>query len=403
MPGEKFKIIENGSITSPQGFLAGSTYAGIKQGNKLDLGILYSEKLCNACGVFTTNQIKSAPVLVSQNNLKNHKAQAIVVNSGCANACTGRRGLLDARKTASLVAQKLSIDSENVLVGSTGVIGAYLPMKRISGGIKNLSLTKSGGMDFAKCIMTTDTFNKEIALQIRDGGGKFILAGVAKGAGMIHPDMATMFCFITTDALIHTDFMGYALKKAIGLSFNMITVDGDTSPSDTVTIMANGLANNKPISKNNGAAFQEGLNYICTYLAKCIARDGEGATKLIEVIVENAKTISDAEIMARTIACSPLVKTAVHGNDPNWGRIVAAAGRSGARILLNRLNLYLNKTCVMRTGEPGKFNAEKLSMSMQDSKEILIRLDLALGKGKATAWGCDLSEEYVTINSAYTT
>ena len=398
-----FNQISSGTITSPQGFLAGAVRAGIKDSNALDLTVLYSQVPCAACGVFTANKIKSAPVLLSQKNIRDKVAQAVVVNSGCANACTGARGLTDAAEMLDLVADKLCVASEDVLVASTGIIGIKLPMDKIRRGISRIKLSRGGGKNFATAIMTTDTFAKQIALSVEDKTGKFTIAGAAKGAGMIHPNMATMLSFVTTDASVQDDFLSLAVKKAADESFNMITVDGDTSPSDTLIVLANGLAGNRTITKRNGGIFQDALNQVCLFLAKSVARDGEGATKLIEVSVEGSLNTDEARVAARTIAGSPLVKSAIHGNDPNWGRIVAALGRSGARIDIDKINVYLNNICVMKNGLPVNFDKEKLSRNLTGHDEVQIRVALNLGKSNAIAWGCDLSEEYVTINSAYTT
>ncbi len=399
--GTKFKAITSGTVTSPQGFLAGAVKASIKSQEKLDLAILCSEKPCVAAGVFTANAIKAAPVILSQKHLKNRSAQAIVVNSGCANACTGDSGMTDAVEMARSVAEKVGLSPEDVLVASTGVIGVPLPMDRVRAGIRKVALTKEGGHELARAMMTTDTFPKEMAIFVESKLGGFTIGGVAKGAGMIHPDMATMLCFLTTDAAVDARFLKSALQKAVNVSFNMITIDGDTSPSDTVVILANGLAGTETINSRNGELFQKALDEVCLHLAKCVARDGEGATKLIEVAVEGAVNEAQARLAARTIASSPLFKAAVHGNDPNWGRIVAALGRSGAKVNENQLDVYLNDVCVMKQGSPVPFGKQELSTSLS-GKEVSVRLYLNLGEGKATAWGCDLSEEYVTINSAYT-
>jgi glutamate N-acetyltransferase/amino-acid N-acetyltransferase len=398
-----FDLIRSGSITSASGFLAGAVHAGIKSQDQLDLGILCSEATCKAAGVFTTNQIKSAPVILSQRHVSKGRAQAIVANAGCANACVGERGLTDAVEMAKLTAEKLDIHPERVLVASTGAIGVPLPMDRISAAIPRLKLTRKGGHDLCRAIMTTDTRPKEIAVQVDSKEGKFTVGGVAKGAGMIHPNMATILCFISTDALVTDDFLRAALHKAVDGSFNMITIDGDTSPSDCTFLLANGLAGNEPVDFGNGEAFQEALKAACTHLAKSIARDGEGATKLIEVMVEGAEDQVWARQAARAVASSPLVKAAVHGNDPNWGRIVAALGRSGARVREDKLDVYLNEVCVMKQGSPSLFNKADMISALGKSGHVLMKLCLNLGDGKATAWGCDLSEEYVTINSAYTT
>ncbi len=398
-----FDLTRSGSITSASGFLAGAVHAGTKDEDELDLAILCSEATCKAAGVFTTNQIRSAPVILSQRHVSKGRAQAIVANSGCANACTGDQGLIDALGMANLAAAKLGISPEEVLVASTGVIGVPLPMDKISAGIRRVKLTKKGGHDFCRAIMTTDSKPKEIAIRLDSEAGKFAIGGVAKGAGMIHPNMATILCFIATDAAVSADFLRTALHKAVDGTFNMISIDGDTSPSDCTFLLANGLAGNELISLDNGEAFQEALNAVCTHLAKSIARDGEGATKLIEITVEGAEDRVWARQAARAVASSPLVKAAIHGNDPNWGRFVAALGRSGARVREERLDVYLNDVCVMKQGSPSLFNKGDMRSALGSTDNVLIKLCLNLGDGKATAWGCDLSEEYVTINSAYTT
>jgi glutamate N-acetyltransferase/amino-acid N-acetyltransferase len=398
-----FNLISSGSVSSASGFLAGAVRAGIKSKDELDLAILCSEVPCKAAGVFTTNHIKSAPVILSQRHIARRRAQAIVVNSGCANACTGRQGLTDALGMASLAAAKLGISPDEVLVASTGVIGVPLPMDKIRAGIPKIKTTKKGGHDFCRAIMTTDTRPKEMAVQVDSRDTKFTIGGVAKGAGMIHPNMATMLCFVATDAVLSPDFLHAALHTAVDDSLNMVSIDGDTSPSDCTFLLANGLAGNEPIDFDNGGAFQEALTAVCTHLAKSIARDGEGATKVIEVTVERAEDRVWARQAARTIAGSPLVKAAIHGNDPNWGRIVAALGRSGARVREERLDVYLNDVCVMKQGSIAPFNKAEMISALSNSDNVLLRLCLNLGDGQATAWGCDLSEEYVRINSAYTT
>jgi glutamate N-acetyltransferase/amino-acid N-acetyltransferase len=398
-----FDLIPSGSVNSASGFLAGAVHAGIKSKDELDLAILCSGVPCKAAGVFTANQIKSAPVILSQKHITKERAQAIVANSSCANACTGGQGLADAWEMAELTAAKLGISPEEVLVASTGVIGVPLPMDKIRAGIPKIKPTRRGGHDFCRAIMTTDTRPKEMAVQVDSEGAKFTIGGVAKGVGMIHPNMATMLCFITTDALVSADFLPAALHKAMDCSFNMVSIDGDTSPSDCALLLANGLAGNESIDFDSGGAFQEALNAVCTHLAKSMARDGEGATKLIEVIVEGAADQSGARQAARTVAGSPLVKAAIHGNDPNWGRIVAALGRSGARVREDRLDVYLNDVCVMKQGCPAPFSKAEMISALSKSDNVLVRLCLNLGDGQATAWGCDLSEEYVRINSEYTT
>jgi len=398
-----FDLIPSGSVTSALGFLAGALRAGIKSEDELDLAILCSEVPCKAAGVFTTSQIKSAPVILSQKHVAKRRAQAVVVNAGCANACMGGQGLVDALEMANLAAAKLGLSPEDILVASTGIIGVPLPMDKIRAGIPKIKPTRRGGHDFCRAIMTTDTRPKELAVQVDLKGTKFTIGGVAKGIGMVHPNLATMLCFIATDAVVSADFLPAALQKAVDCSFNMVSIDCDTSPNDCAFLLANGLAGNEPIDFDNGGDFQEALNTVCTHLAKSMARDGEGATKLIEVIVERAGDQAGARQAARTIAGSPLVKAAIHGNDPNWGRIVAAVGRSGARVREDRLDVYLNDVRVMKQGCPTPFNKEEMKLALSNSDSVLIRLCLNLGDGQATAWGCDLSEEYVRINSRYTT
>ncbi len=400
----KAKVIPGGTVTSAQGFLAGATHAGLKTRGGLDLGILYSEVPCVAAGLFTSNRIKAAPVLLCQKHIATGRGQAIVVNAGCANACTGGEGLEDAAEMASLGAKKLGISPQDVLVASTGVIGTRLPLELINAGLEKVALSKEGGHELAQAIITTDTFAKERAVALELGGEGVIIGGIAKGAGMIHPDLATLLCFLATDAAIDAHFLEQALRQAADLSFNMITIDGETSPSDTLLILANGLADNRKIKEGSAEAkaFQAALDEVCIYLAKSIARDGEGATKLIEVAVEGALSAADARVAARTVACSPLVKAAVHGNDPNWGRIIAALGRSGAEIDGSKIDLFLNNICLMRGGLPHPFDEDEVKRAMKGG-EVPIRVCLNLGSFAATAWGCDLSEEYVTINSEYTT
>ena len=398
-----FSLIPDGTVTSVPGFVAGAVHAGIKDTDELDLAILYSKMPCVATGVFTTNLVKSAPIILSQRHLTQRKAMAIVVNSGCANACLGEQGMTDASEMASLTATKVSIPSQEVLVASTGVIGKPLPMNQVRNGIEKIELHQDGGHELARAMMTTDTTPKEIAIQVEAKEGKFTIGGVAKGAGMMHPELATMLCFITTDAAVNIDFLQQSLKKAANASFNMLSIDGETSPNDCIFLLANSLAGNTEIGFNNGEDFQNALNEVCVSLAKSIAQDGEGATKFIEVVVEGAVNQMEARQAARTIVSSPLVKAAMHGGDPNWGRIVAALGRSGAKIREDKLDVHLNDICVMKQGSPIHFDAEELRTSLARANKVPIKVYLNLGDGRATAWGCDLSEEYVTINSEYIT
>jgi glutamate N-acetyltransferase/amino-acid N-acetyltransferase len=398
-------VIPQGSVTSVRGFLAGAVGAGIREDvDKLDLGILHSEQACSAAGVFTSNRVKAAPILVCQKHLADGRAQAIVANSGCANACTGEEGLREAYEMAELVAAKLGIRFEDVLVASTGVIGSCMPMARIRAGIGDIVLSSKGGDDLALAIMTTDTVPKQIAVRFDCQGQRYTVGGVAKGAGMIHPGLATMLCFLTADAPARQDFLDAALRQVVDASFNMITIDGDTSTNDMVVVLANGLAGGEPLAAEHPAAepFCQALTLVCTHLAKAICRDGEGATKLIEVRVEGAASDADARRAAREVARSLAVKTAIYGSDPNWGRIVAALGNSGADIVEEKTTLYLSDICLYRRGRPLDYD-ERAARAALAGTEVELRLELGLGEGAATAWGCDITEEYVRLNSAYTT
>ena len=396
--------IPDGTVTSPKGFIAGAVFAGINKysRHKLDLGILLSETPCVTAGLFTANRMKAAPVLLCQQKLPSNTARAMVVNSGCANAGTGEQGMADAAAVVDAAAEMIEVNPQDVLIASTGVIGRRLPLDSIKAALKKIELSPDGGHSLAKAIMTTDTRTKEVA--VRSDGSGFIIGGVAKGSGMIHPQLGTLLCFLATDARINPDFLTTALKKAVDISFNMVSVDGDTSPNDTVLLMANGLAGNAVISQDTAQAssFQKALNHACIHLAKAIARDGEGASKLIEVTVKGAVNNTDARSVARAIVSSPLVKAAIHGNDPNWGRIIAAAGRSGAELVESRLDLYIGGVCLIKEGSPLPFDMDSI-VDILKGGEVYIDLNLNLGEAMATAWGCNLSEEYVTINSQYTT
>jgi len=368
------------------------------------LAMLFSDDPCMVAGVFTTNKIKAAPVLLCQNRIARGNSQALVVNSGCANACTGQSGAANAEQMAVSAARKLGIDASDVMVASTGVIGTQLPMEKIERSIDRIEMSPDGGHNLAQAIMTTDTVPKEIAVEFEFEGKKITLGGVAKGAGMIHPNMATMLCFLTTDAAIEQNFLQEMLQRAVDVSFNMITVDGDTSTNDTVLLMANGVAGNGTLHKDDPDAvvFQNALDDVCIDLARCIARDGEGSTKLIEAIVEGALSDVDARLAARTIVGSPLVKTAVYGSDPNWGRVVAAAGRSGAELVESKVDLYLDELCLMQAGSPLSFDVE-MAQALMKKENVCFRICLNLGDGRATAWGCDLTEQYIALNGDYTT
>lgn len=400
------RVINGGTVTSAKGFEAGATFAGLKTyaEDKLDLGILLSREPATAAGVFTTNRLKSPSVVLTEEHIADGKAQAVVVDSGIANACVGEQGYKDAKAMTAKAAKHLGLKPEDVLVCSTGIIGVELPMSLINAGIDHIKVTDDGGHLLARAILTTDPKPKEIAVAFELNGATVTLGGITKGAGMIHPNMATMLCFIATDAEIQADLLKGMLKETADESFNMMTIDGDTSTNDTVLVLANGAAGAGPISEGSEGAdlFRKALGQVCVYLAKEIARDGEGASKLIEVTVEGAKTLQQARSAARTIAGSSLVKTAVHGNDPNWGRVVAALGRSDAELVEEKIALYIASVCIMEDGRPIAFHKDSI-IAIMSGPEVAFRINLNLGDGRATAWGCNLSEEYVTFNSAYTT
>jgi len=372
------------SITAPKGFKAAALSAGIKRSGRPDLALLYSEVPAVAAGVFTSNQFKAAPIIVSQKQIKSGFCQAIISNAGSANCGTGKQGIRDAYAMVNEVAKILGVNPRQVLVTSTGSIGKFLPMKNIIPAIRPLAhkLSKEGGRDLARAIMTTDTRPKEIAVKV----GGYTVAGVAKGAGMIHPNLATMHAFITTDAVISRPLLQRMLKKAVDNSFNMITVDQCQSTNDCVFALANGMSGVR-VEGRGTKKFYEALERVCIYLAREIARDGEGATQLIEVRVSGARNEKEARIAARAIAGSDLLKCAVYGRDHNLGRVLAAAGATGARINPDRMKAGM------------KFPAR----GGQGRKETLVACDLGAGKAKATAWGCDLTEGYVKINAKYHT
>jgi glutamate N-acetyltransferase/amino-acid N-acetyltransferase len=396
----EIEFLPQGTVTSPEGFFAGATSAGINKraADKLDLAVLFAEAPCLAAAVFTNSQLKAAPALLSQKRLKEREnIGAVVVNSGCANAYVGAEGLANAIEMAELVGEGVGVEAEDVLVASTGVIGVPLPMEKIRASIENIILARDGGDQLARAIMTTDSFPKEAAVRVKDGKTEFTIGGAAKGSGMIHPNMATLLCFITTDAAVEKAFLQKALKKAVAASFNMISVDGDTSPNDMVLVMANGMAGAVPTD-----TFEKALEKLCIHLAKRLASDGEGATKLIEMTVSGAADLSQARKAAKAVISSSLVKAAVYGADPNWGRIMAAVGRSGAEVKESKFDLYVGKIQVVKAGKSLPFDESAVIKLLKD-KEVNFSASLNLGSGKATAWGCDLSPEYVTINSQYMT
>lgn len=405
---EELEILE-GSIELPKGFLASGIFAGIKKSKK-DVALIYSEKVANAVAVFTTNKVKAAPVLLDMKRIEKGIAQAIIINSGNANACTGEKGFEDAVNMAKKVSQLLKIDEENVLVCSTGVIGAPLPMEKVLKGIEAAAenLSTEGGYQAAEAIMTTDTFLKGVTAKFVIEGKIVTMAGFAKGSGMIHPNMATMLSFILTDASITKVALNKAFKETVDKTYNMISVDGDMSTNDTAVILANGEAQNKIIEEGTHEfdVFYNALEYVNKTLAKLIVKDGEGATKFMEVNVINAKTEKDARLAAKSIVNSNLVKTAIFGEDANWGRILAAVGYSGADFDASRVDIYLKSVKgEIKVCENGGyiFFDEALAKEILKEKEITVTVDMKAGEYSATSWGCDLSYDYVKINGSYRT
>lgn len=394
----------SGGVTAAQGFTAGGIACGVKKSQSSDLALIYSKVPADAAGIFTTNQVQAAPVILSKEYLKKGKAQAIIANSGNANACVGAVGMEVARRMTAAAGKALGIPADSVLVASTGVIGVVLPVEKIEAALaeKNDFLSDTGGAAAARAIMTTDTFPKEVALELELGGAKVRIGGIAKGSGMIHPNMATMFGFITTDTRIEQPLLQKAISTAGKTSFNRITVDGDTSTNDCLFILANGLANNQPITSESQdyQIFLQALTSVCLELAKMIARDGEGATKLIEIKVTGAKTEDEAVKAGKSVATSNLVKTALFGEDANWGRILAAVGYSGVKIDPERISIYLGDLPVFQNGIGLVFDEIRAKRILSE-KEILITIDLNDGNESASVWTCDLSYDYVKINGSY--
>jgi glutamate N-acetyltransferase/amino-acid N-acetyltransferase len=403
---QKWEVVE-GNLASPRGYRGAAVAAGIKKTQgALDLALLACDApATTSAGLFTTNLVAAAPVILSRQNLaESHgRCRALVVNSGNANACTGHMGLQTAKESARAAAKLLNLRPEQVLVASTGVIGVGLELGLVTSQLPALveSLSVENASAVARAIMTTDTFPKSCVLRSEVGGNAVYLAGVAKGAGMIHPRMATLLSFLTTDALIGPRTLQNLLRAAVDVSFNRITVDGDTSTNDTVLAWASGVgAVGVRPGNTSWAWFLEGLTELCERLAKMIARDGEGAQKLVIVEVQGARKPSDAERVARAIANSPLVKTAIAGSDPNWGRIICAAGYSGALFDPDKVDIYINSLLVCREGMDAGFD-EDCAREELDRKEITLRLDLHQGRASAHIWTCDLTHDYITINASY--
>ena len=398
------QILENGSVTSPRGFTAAAVAAEIKYTGRTDLAIVYSKVPAQAAAVYTLNRFKAAPLRVTEENISNGVAQAIVVNSGIANAGMGAEGMRLAREMSDCAAEALDIAKDDVIVASTGVIGMPLPMDRVKAGVQKAAkaLYPDGGHDVAKAIMTTDTVCKEMAVQLRIDGKLVTIGAMAKGSGMIHPNMATMLGFITTDVNIDNKALQAAFKANIDDSFNMVSVDGDTSTNDMVVILANGQAGNTLLTKESPdfPAFKQALREICIEMAQKIAGDGEGATKLVECTVTGAATKEDARLAAKAIIASSLVKTAIYGNDANWGRIACAAGYSGAQFDPDKVNIFIGDVQVAQNGMGLEFDEAKATETLKQKKvNILVKFNI--GTEEATAWGCDLTYDYVSINADY--
>ena len=404
------KII-TGGVTAAKGFQAASTAAGIKYQGRTDMAMVYSEKPCVAAGTFTTNIVKAAPVKWDQEIVYKHPtAQVIICNSGIANACTGEEGFSYCRATAKAAAETLKVDENSVLVASTGVIGMQLPIEKLSDGVKamapKLQGTLEAGNEAAKAIMTTDTREKEVAVQIEIGGKTVTIGGMCKGSGMIHPNMCTMLGFVTTDVCITKQLLQEALSQDVKDTYNMVSVDGDTSTNDTVLLLANGMAENPEISEKNEdyQKFCEALNYINTTLAKKIAGDGEGATALFEVKIIGAESKEQAVTLSKSVVTSSLTKAAIYGHDANWGRILCAMGYSGAQFNPEKVDLYFEskagKIQIIENGVAVDYSEEEATKILSEDAVTAIA-DIKMGDCSATAWGCDLTYDYVKINADY--
>jgi len=399
--------VDGGTITNAQGFKAGGTYVGIKtySEDKMDMGLLLSDTPCAVAGVFTKSSLVSPSVTVNRETLAaGGSVRGLVVNSGIANAGVGEQGYIDAKEMAAVAAAGLGVKPDEVLVFSTGVIGVELPMTLIKKGVDEIKLVDDGGNALARSMMTTDTRTKEAAVSVNVGGSDINICGVAKGSGMIHPNMATMLCFVATDAAVEQDYLRSILPDIADSTLNMLDIDGDTSTNDSLVVLANGAAGNIPLNAGSADAgtFRDGLYEVLVQLTRQLAQDGEGATTLIVAEVQGAKNIADARLVAKTTTSSLLVKSAVYGADPNWGRLIMALGRSGAEMVESKIDLYINGVCIMESGRPVPFARDSV-VALMRGDVVTFGVNLNLSDGQATAWGCDLTEEYVVINSAYTT
>lgn len=393
-------------VTFPKGFVAAGVKTGIKKSGNLDLAMIYTEKEAAVAGVFTKNAVAAAPVIVDREHIKNGKAHAVVANAGCANACTGETGLANAKKMAELAAAELKCDADDVLVGSTGIIGVNLPMDKIADGIKGVvgELSKDGSENASKAIITTDTYSKACSFAVEIGGKEVRFGAIAKGSGMIQPNMATMLCYITTDANISASLLQKTLSDIVEISFNMISVDGDMSTNDTVLVLANGEAGNEEIKEGTEdySKFYDALKTICQELSKRIAADGEGATKFLTINVNGTKSFEDAKTVAMSVAKSPLVKTAFFGEDPNWGRVICAVGYAGIPMVPEKTVISFGGIPVYANGLGAEFDQDALHKVMSEH-DIVIDIEMGMGDASATVWSCDFSYEYVKINGEYHT
>ena len=393
-------------VTYAKGFKAAGVKAGIKKSGNLDVAVIYTETPAAIAGTFTQNKVAAAPVYVSKETVATGSARAIVANAGCANACTGKQGMDDAYKTREIAAKELGINADDVIVGSTGVIGVTLPMDKLEKGIKDAvaDLSETGSVNAANAIITTDTHCKTMTVKFDIGDAEVHMGAIAKGSGMIRPNMATMLCYITTDLDIEQSLLQKALSTCVEKSFNMISVDGDMSTNDTVVVLANGLAGNKKITEENADydIFCSNLMALCVELAKEIAADGEGASKFLTINVKGAKSFADAKTVGMAVANSPLVKTAFFGEDPNWGRVICAVGYSGADMVPEKTVVKFGGITIFDCGVGAQYDSEALVKVMREN-DIVIDIELNLGDSDATVWTCDLSYEYVKINGEYHT
>ena len=407
MTGDAHQFLAEGLVTSPQRFIAGGSYVGLKTyaPDKMDVGLLLSELPCRTAGVYTTNKFVSPSVTLTKQNVDAGKVRGVFVTSGIANAGVGEQGMTDVKECLQLAGDHLGVGADELGAGTTGVIGVELPMALIRGGMSGITVNGDGGAAFARAIMTTDRVPKSAAVSFTCADGETVtIGGCVKGSGMIHPNMATMLAFLTTDAAVDGAFLDAALRNCADDTFNMVTIDGDTSTNDMVLLLANGAAGNAEIGDGSpdAEAFGAALYALCSHLSRELVRDAEGSSKVFSVRVAGAASKTDARLAARAIAASLLVKSAIHGNDPNWGRVVCAAGYSGADLDVSQVSFFINDVAIMEGGTPIPFHRESV-IAIMSREEVALTVTLGMGEHEATAWGCELTEEYVVFNSAYTT